>query len=82
MRELPDMGKEAAEILSSLLVQENMKGSTEDTIEHICSLVAEKLRAQGLSDSTDDYLEPHAFSVMEHIEDEYIRSMHVMEGVG
>ena len=84
LRELPLMGTETADKLSELLIPgkgEQGPEQIENIIEYICSLVANELRAQGLSDSRDDYLEPHAFSVMEHIDDENIRAMHVMAGV-
>ena len=38
------------------------------------------LREQGLSDRDEVFLEPHAFSVQERIENPEIRALHVMEG--
>ena len=37
-------------------------------------------RALGLTDGGWDFLEPHAYEVMERIEDPEIQALHVMEG--
>ena len=39
-----------------------------------------QLRLQGLTEGEGDYLEPHAYSIMQQIEDPEIRGLHVMEG--
>ncbi len=49
-------------------------------VEDICASVIRVLRAQGLTDRGEDYLEPHAFAVQERIGDPEIRALHVMEG--
>lgn len=49
-------------------------------IEDICAAVIRELNAQGLSHGKWDYMEPHAFEIMEHIERPEIRALHVMEG--
>ncbi len=49
-------------------------------IEDVSAAVIKELRAQNLSDGGWDYLEPHAFEIMERIEMPEIRAMHVMEG--
>lgn len=49
-------------------------------IEDICAAVIRELKAQELSHGNWDYLEPHAFEIMEHIERPEIRALHVMEG--
>ncbi len=49
-------------------------------IEDICAGIVSEMKKQDLTDINSDYLEPHAFSVMEHIENAQIRSLHVMEG--
>ena len=49
-------------------------------VEDICANVIRVLREQGLSDRDEDFLEPHAFSVQERIENPEIRALHVMEG--
>jgi len=42
--------------------------------------VIHELHRQELTDVQADYLEPHAFSVTEHIENAQIRALHIMEG--
>ena len=49
-------------------------------IEAICARIASELRAQGLSDREDVYLEPHAFAVQSGIRDRELRALHIMEG--
>ena len=49
-------------------------------IEAACAVAVSELRLQGLTEAVGDYLEPHAYSIMAHIEDETIRNLHVMEG--
>lgn len=51
-----------------------------DEIEFVSSEVIKELINQGLSDSSSDYLEAHAFEVMERIENSQLRHLHVMEG--
>lgn len=49
-------------------------------IEDVCAAVIKELKSQGLSDGSWDYMEPHAFEIMERIEAPEIRAMHIMEG--
>ena len=49
-------------------------------IEDISARVIAELKAQGLSDGGWDYLEPHAFAILERIENPQIRALHIMEG--
>lgn len=51
-----------------------------EQIETISGGIIEALRGQGLTDGSWDYLEPHAFEVMERIHDGTLRNLHVMEG--
>ena len=51
-----------------------------ELIEEICGLTASCLRADGLSDCRDSFLQPHAFSVMARIRDTELARCHVMEG--
>ena len=76
MRELPLLGELAGEI--NKLPDAADKVSI---IENICFQVAQELKAEGLSNSSSDYLESHAFDVMSHIRNREIRSLHIMEGV-
>lgn len=50
-------------------------------IEQISAQIIDELKNQGLSGNDSDYLESHAFAVMETIEDKNLRKMHVMAGV-
>lgn len=50
-----------------------------EKIEEICARVLEEMRRQGLTDGSWEYLEPHAYEVMERIQDGEIRNLHVME---
>lgn len=49
-------------------------------VEAASAIAISALREQGLTDVVGDYLEPHAYSILSHIEDEEIRNLHVMEG--
>ena len=51
-----------------------------ELIEEICQLVIKELQKQGLTARTDDFLENHTVEIMSRIEDDVIRSRHVMEG--
>ena len=39
-----------------------------------------ELKNQHLTHGSWDYLEPHAYEIIEHIESKELRSMHIMEG--
>lgn len=82
MDALPRLGK-MRQALEFLLTGANDTGSQRRKaalIEDICAAVIKELQAQHLSGGGWDYLEPHAFAVMEHIENPEIRALHVMEG--
>lgn len=51
-----------------------------DTIEAVSAFFISRLRQQRLTHGTWDYLEPHAYAVMEQIENPEIRALHIMEG--
>ena len=71
---------ELKEALEFLLVGENDSTLRQGVVEDICTQVIKELRRQGLTDSSSDYLEAHAFKVQERIESHALRSMHIMEG--
>ena len=71
---------ELKEALEFLLVGENDSTLRQGVVEDICTQVIKELRRQGLTDSSSDYLEAHAFEVQERIESHTLRSMHIMEG--
>ena len=82
--ELPEYGG-LAERLSSLIAGgipeagDGCKGLLND-VETICREAATALKKQGLTDGSWDYLEPHAFEIMERIRDGEMRNLHVMAG--
>ncbi len=53
----------------------------QETIENICSEVAKKLRADGLSDYAGNESEGHAYAVNDKISDSEIRNLHILAGV-
>ena len=55
-------------------------GRISGDIEAACAVAIGELRLQGLTEAEGDYMEPHAYSIMAHIEDETVRNLHVMEG--
>lgn len=78
LRELPRLG-ELADSITALLCSTD-EAACRELIEEISGAVADELRRQNLSDSTSDYLEPHAYSIFKKIEDRYLRSLHIMDG--
>lgn len=58
----------------------NKKDNRAVLLETVCQLVIRQLWEQGLSDAQDPYLEPHALSVMQKIEDPAIAALQLMEG--
>lgn len=79
MRDLPKLGNLSGALTELLTGVRSYEARTEQ-IEAICAQIASELRAQGLSDREDVYLEPHAFAVQSGIIDREIRALHVMEG--
>lgn len=82
MAELPVLA-DMREALEFLLTGENDEDGQKlkaGVAEDVCAAVIRVLRAQKLTDGSWDYLEPHAFEIMERISDPQLRSMHVMEG--
>ena len=75
--------RDMKDALEFLLVGENDEEGRRiknGVIEDICTVVISEMKTQGLTDVDSNYLEPHAFSVMEHIENAQIKALHVMEG--
>ena len=82
MDELPRLA-ELRPALDYLLTADN-DGSGRATkagvVEDICAAVVRELNAQQLTDGDWDYLENHAFRLMDRIQNPEIRALHVMEG--
>lgn len=49
-------------------------------IEDICARIIEELKKQGISDSSSDYLEEHAYVARQRITDDLIRSLPILAG--
>ncbi len=79
LEKLKDM-KEPLEFLLTADNDEAGKVTKAGVIEDICAAVIKELQLQKLSDGSWDYMEPHAFEIMERIEDSEIRALHLMEG--
>ena len=79
MRDLPKLGGLSDE-LTDLLTGGGSGEVKAHQIETVCAAIAAELRTQGLSDSEEVYLEPHAFAVQSGIIDRELRALHIMEG--
>ena len=58
----------------------NMDDKRVVLIEKISSMVIAELKRQSLTAIDDDFLEPHAWQVMQRVGDERLSRCHVMEG--
>lgn len=74
---LSGIAAELEKLLITPNISDNLKWKTQK-IEEICWTVIQELRRQKLTDGQWDYLEPHAFRIMDTIEMEEIRKLHVM----
>ena len=72
--------KDALEFLLTAENDEQGRILKSAVVEDICTSVAAELKAQHLSHSSWDYLEPHAFEIASHIQSPALRAMHIMEG--
>lgn len=79
MRQLPGLGHLAG-ALEDLLIREAAPEEKARQVENIAGAVIGELRSQGLTQSASDYLEAHAFSIMQTIQNRKLAAMHVMEG--
>jgi hypothetical protein len=77
MRNLPKLSN-LAPLLESLMKSPFDSSQNIPVIEEICKAVADEIRAQELSDRTEDYLEPYAYCINNHIKDSTLRNMPVM----
>ena len=79
MRDLPKLGHLSV-VLTDLLTSSDPGEAKAAKIEKLCMEIVSELKAQGLSDFDDVYLEPHAFAIQSGICDHEIRELHIMEG--
>lgn len=70
---LPLLGEAAAETEKALLCKDEEKSCTE-SIEKVAFLLAREIKKQGLSDRSDDYLEPYAYCIKNNIKDANLRN--------
>ena len=75
LRNLPVLGAEVAPLLDRLASEAPDKV---DTVERVSALIIAQLQREGLSDTTGDFLLPHAESVQRHIADPQLRMLHLM----
>lgn len=82
LSDLPLLGS-MKDALEFLLIGENDETGIEtkkNVIEDICINVRDELLRQHLTHGDWDYLEGHAYEIMEHITDPAIRSLNITEG--
>ncbi len=74
-RELPILG-DRVQMLEKLIADNTLTTTKKSSIvEAVCADVVAELKAQRLTDISDDYLEPHAYSANDKIKDSHIRNM-------
>lgn len=79
LKDLPVLGSEIAELLSSFYgLSANLK--REETAEEICRMVAVELRARNLTSSKDDFLIAHAEQLGEKLSDPFLKSLPLQVG--
>lgn len=77
-----DILNDIAPKLEFLLCEATNKDTADEkfkVIEEICGEVINELKNQKLTESNSDYLEHHAYSVASKIEDETLKSTHIMQ---
>ena len=79
MAELPVLGKEVDELLEKLVKtcgfdEESLKTQS-DIMMKICSLVADEMRSQWISASSDWFMSSHGEQAMSRIKDNFLRSL-------
>jgi hypothetical protein len=83
LRELPALGVSCHGLLADLCADAGQAGSgvsvdKERIVEEISALLVAELVIEGLSDSESDFLLDHAHAVQAKIENQALRSLHVM----
>lgn len=75
MKQLPFLGPDIAPMIEDLVKDDNDK--TND-VEPICARIIQEFKAQGLSDSSSDFMLHHAEQIQASINDPEIRVAHIM----
>lgn len=71
--------REALEFLLTAENDEQGRVLKSAVVEDICASVVAELKKQRLTHGSWDYLEPHAYSVLDHVENRRLRAMHILE---
>ena len=74
LRSLSLLGKETCNLFETLSTSIQFSDNI-TIIETICSLIINKLREEGLSNSASDFLLDHGPQIQERIKDEYLKNM-------
>jgi len=77
MKDLPILGNISVD-LENLLLSPYDKETNQNIIERICALVISEIKAQGLSEREDEYLEPYAYCITNKIKDGELRNSPVI----
>lgn len=64
--------------LEFILLEQSLEKA--EIIEDICITIIKEMKAQHLTHGNWDYLEPHAYDVIEGIDNQQLKAMHIMEG--
>ncbi len=76
MKNLPTLGS-TGEGLSALLLTQDGEDCASGA-EALCASLLSELRARGLTEGEESYLEPHAFRVKEKISNPKLRALHIL----
>jgi hypothetical protein len=74
LKPLPVLGEESCNLLAEL-VSSNSYTTSERSIETLCSLIINKLKDMGLTDSSSDFLLDHGPEIQKRIKNEQLRIM-------
>lgn len=67
-----------ADMLEELLAMPYLRKHNAEIIENIARGIAERIRAENLSERTEDYLEGYAYCINNHIKDGNLRNSPVI----
>lgn len=81
---LTELRNAAVDLKAFVRLEDSSKNAVQKRIliESICNEIVCELRKKGYSTSNGDFLEPHGNSIMSGIQDDWLRSLHVMADYG
>ena len=81
---LTELRNAAVDLKAFVRLEDSSKNAVQKRIliESICDEIVCELRKKGYSTSNGDFLEPHGNSIMSGIQDDWLRSLHVMADYG